>query len=173
MGLICGLIAAVSIFGGRAVGYQFIDRDTMSAMEDEMYGVNEDEDRDLYEEIMEDARLFRNVKGDDATKAFMVARDYTLASNPARVSDDEMYDFLAEYEYNLRSWGESPPTYEEWYVQWYELEADDEEYPGEESQSGIGRLLGSIGLFDIIFIFLGVSTAFQMVASRRQGNMYS
>jgi hypothetical protein len=165
MGVICGLVALLSICGGKLVGFQLVSLFPSETVE---LADEEEDDHELYEEFMEDARQFASVKGDDAIRAFMVKRDYTLQSSPSAISDEELYEFRADMEGDLLSWGESPPTYEEWYNEWYEIEPEYEGEGAAESETALGTIWNSFGLFDIIFFFLGVTTAFQMVASRPQ-----
>jgi hypothetical protein len=165
MGVLCGIIALISICGGKLVGFQLVSLfppETVELVDEE------EEDRELYEEFMEDARQFASAKEDDAIRAFMVKRDYSLQSSPSAISDEELYEFRADMEGYLLSWAETPPTYEQWYNEWYEIEP---EYEGEgtaESETVLGNIWNSFGLFDILFFFLGVTTAYQMVASRQE-----
>ena len=114
-------------------------------------------DEDMYayfEEEIEDARLLINGSGsDDFVRRFMVERGYTDATDPARVSAAELADFRDYVEPALREMAHSTPDFEEWQAS--SVEALDEISPW-------ALMRESFGLLDIVFVLLGVGTAFRL-----------
>jgi hypothetical protein len=86
----------------------------------------------------------------------MVERGYTYATNPANISDAELADFREYVEPELRYMAENPPDIEEW-------QESNAELLGELSPWSM--MLEDFGILDIIFMFLGIGTAFRLASS--------
>ena len=103
---------------------------------------------------MEDARLFAAGSGSEVfIRRFMVERGYSYATNPANVSDDELDDFRTYVVPELRRMAANPPSFEEW-------QADGLE--NIEDISPWTLMAEDFGLLDILFMALGVGTAFRL-----------
>ena len=111
---------------------------------------------DYYEEAMEDARLFVRGSGTDIfVRRFMVDRGYTYADDPASVTEAELADFREYVEPELREMAQNPPDYEAWQARNVEILED---------ASPWAMMLEDFGLLDLLFMFLGVGTAFRLAS---------
>ncbi len=153
-GVVCAVLAFGSIVVGKYWAYSaFVDEFQQAisgAMEyeDELYG--------FFEEEMEDARLLVAGSGTDLfTRRFMVERGYTYATNPRNVTDAELADFREYVEPELRYMAENPPDMEDW-------QASNAEILDEFSPWAMMR--EDFGILDILFIFLGIGTAFRLAS---------
>ncbi len=151
-GIVCGVLALGSIVVGKYWAYSaFVDQ-----FQDAVSGVmtSDDEMNDYYEQEVSDARAFVDGSGsDDFVRSFMVERGYTDATDPARVSADDIEYFRDYVEPALREMAEQPQDFEQW-------QANSIEAIGEISPWAMMR--ESFGLFDILFAFLGIGTAFRL-----------
>ena len=148
----CAILAFGSIVVGKYWAYSaFIDQVQASLAEVSEY---DDEMYDIYVEEMEDARLFVRGSGSDSfVRQFMVDREYTFATNPANVSNDEVAEFREYIEPSLRQIAEERPSFEEWQTLSADMFTD---------MSPWELMFADFGLLDILFIFLGIGTAFRL-----------
>ena len=153
-GVVCAVLAFGSIVLGKYWAYSaFVDQfqEAISgAMEfdEEMYA--------YFEEEMEDARLLVSGSGSDIfIRRFMVERGYTYTADPARVSKAEIADFREYVEPELRDMAQNAPDFEEW-------QASSVESLDELSPWAIMR--EDFGVLDILFVFLGIGTAFRLAS---------
>ena len=151
-GVVCAVLAFGSIVVGKYWAYSaFVDEfqeaiSSVTEYDEEMYS--------YFEESMEDARQFVEGSGSDIfVRRFMVERGYTYETDPASVSDDELADFREYVEPELRNWAQNLPDFEEW-------QASSVESLDELSRWAMMR--EDFGFLDILFIFLGVGTAFRL-----------
>lgn len=162
-GVQAGVVCAVLAFGAIVLGKYWAYSAFVDQFQDAISGVMTSElfDEDMYdyfEEEVEDARIFVNGSGsDDFVRRFMVDRDYTDATDPARVSAAELADFRDYVAPALREMAESSPDFEEWATS--SVEALDEISPW-------AMMLQDFGVLDIIFAFLGIGTAFRLGSQR-------
>ncbi len=151
-GVLCGALAFASIGLGKYwMAQSFIDEfqtNISSVMGDELDLV------EIYDEFVEDARLFAEGSGGELfTRQYMVDRNYSEASDPADVSREELQDFEEYYAADLRDAAQTQPTYEQWKAD--ALSEFNALSPWEFVKE-------SLGLFDILFLLLGVGTAFRL-----------
>ncbi len=85
----------------------------------------------------------------------MVERGYTYATNPAEVSKAELADFREYVEPELRDMAQNPPDFE----------------AGKQAASKVSieispwaMMREDFGVLDILFIFLGIGTAFRLAS---------
>lgn len=152
-GVICALLVVVALVLGKLWTYQGF-ADQMQTVIAEASVEEREEMYAFYREIQEDARLYAQGSGSDAfVRQFMVDRSYTEATDPARVSAEELSAFRTYDAPGLEEMSLTNPSFEEW------------------SQSGLGLfgevstldiLTDSFGLLDIVFLFLGMGTAFRL-----------
>ena len=158
-GMLAGVMCAVLAFGSIVVGKYwaydaFIDQVQESIYEVSENGEYDDEMYSYYIEEMEDARLFVRGSGTDTfVRQFMVDREYTYETNPASVSSDEVADFREYTEPWLRKLAAERPSYEEWQTDSAEVFED---------MSPWELMFADFGILDILFIFLGIGTAFRL-----------
>lgn len=151
-GVLCAVLAFGSIVLGKYWTYSaFVDQFQEAISGDMEY---DEEMHAYFEEEMEDARLIVNGSGSDTfIRRFMVERGYTYATDPARVSKAEVADFREYVEPGLRDMAQNPPGFEEWQASTVE---------SLEEFSPWAMMREDYGIFDILFVFLGVGTAFRL-----------
>lgn len=108
----------------------------------------------LYEEIMDDAEVYAAQVSDDASlREFMVDHSYSEAWEYADVSDEEIEDFKEFTGPELAGFAINPPTYKAWAGS-----AFDE--IGEISTAGL--MMEGFGILDVLFLILGVGSAYRL-----------
>ncbi|MCH9695516.1 MAG: hypothetical protein K0U72_13470 [Gammaproteobacteria bacterium] len=155
-GMQAGILCAILVFGSIVLGkywaysafvdqFQEVLSETME-FDDEMSG--------YFEAEMEDARVLVNGSGGEIfIRRFMVDRGYTFESDPASISDAELAEFREYVEPALREMAQSPPNFEEW-------QANSVDSLDEISLWAMMR--EDFGILDILFMFLGIGTAFRI-----------
>lgn len=106
-----------------------------------------------YQELMADAEAYPGSADFDALSAFIVDHSYGESG-----SEEEVDDFLATWGPLLDRWKAEKPSFETWRDAQVER-AKAEAFAG---QSWFDRYQTCFGLFDLIFIALGVTTAFKL-----------
>ena len=158
-GMLAGVVCAVLAFGSIGVGKYWAYSAFIDQVQEAISGVMEvdgvDEEMDAYfEEEKEDARLLVSGSGSDIfIRRFMVERGYTFATDPASVSKAELADFREYVEPELRNMALNPPDFEEWQAR--SSESLDELSP-------LAMMREDFGIFDILFVLLGIGTAFRL-----------
>ncbi len=155
-GMQAGVVCAVLALGSIVVGKYWAYSGIVDQLQEAISGISQfdEEMYDYFEEEVEDARLLVNGSGsDDFTRRFMVERGYTEATSPAGVSAYELADFREYVEPGLREMANSTPDFEEWRANG--VEALDQISPW-------AMMREDFGLFDILFAFLGIGTAFRL-----------
>ena len=151
-GMFCGVLAVAAILIGKALAVQFAAPGEIRKFAEA--NLNEA----VYQETMTDAAGYAQVAGGEGVERFMVEHGYTDADSPLEVSHDEKYDFETTRGQQLLEFASASPGFEEWQDREVEMLTASilDEY------SFMDRIKDSLGLFDIIFILLGVSTAFKI-----------
>lgn len=153
-GVSCGVLALLAIFAGKHLTVESWRADLADVMAAEEIW-EEGEGELIFAEISEDARLYNELdKSDDASlRRFLVERAYSEVSDPAAVSPEEFESFYLYDEPQLIWMVENNPDYQQW--QQYALQSLGDISSMEVIQS-------SFGFADLIFIFLGVATAYRL-----------
>lgn len=160
-GIICGVLAFGSIFGGKYLAADSIKTEMVSAIQElqtgfddpEMQQFYDEEMRAIYEEVKMDARLFSRLTSESEYAQFMVDRDYTEASSAAGVSGMEVREFIEYTVPELQWFTANNPSFREW--QDYNLNSVTD-------MSTMEWIKEDLGWLDIVFIVLGVGTAFRL-----------
>jgi hypothetical protein len=117
-------------------------------------GIEELFTEDTYAELMADAEAYPGSGADDdALSTFIVDHSYGESG-----SEEEMEDFLASWGPRLEEWKATRPSFEAW----RNAEAERAKAELFAGQSWFDRYRQGFGLFDLIFIALGVTTAFKL-----------
>lgn len=159
-GMACASTAAVltvaGIAGGKLLGTRFV------LEKDLRQGCQATFTPELHAEFVSDAADFALLAvdaGEGELRRFMVEHLYTGADSPEEVQDEELQGFLAVNAPNLRALHANPIPYAEWYAQ---REAESRQ-AFEEDFSIVQANLDGLDLIDLVFVVLGVSTAFGIV----------
>ncbi|MEM6473077.1 MAG: hypothetical protein AAF802_26180, partial [Planctomycetota bacterium] len=159
-GVICALIVVGSIYAGKYWMYSSFTEEAQSMIEEVMAEMDETEMRELYEEEMEDARIFARGSGSDTyIRQFMVDREYTDATSSSRIRADELDGFREYTAPRLLSLDQSRPSYDQWLTDSFSQfgEAFDELTPNQ-------MIREDFNFIDLIFLGLGMFTAFRLAA---------
>jgi hypothetical protein len=157
-GMLAGAVCAVLAFGSIGLGKYWAYSAFVDQFQEAISGAMEyDEDMyDYYEEEMEDARAFVRGSGSDIfIQRFMAERGYAYATDPGQVSKAELAEFREYVEPRLRDMAQNPPDFEAWQAS--SVESLDEISPW-------AMMREDFGLLDIVFLFLGIGTAFRLAS---------
>ncbi|MEM9171220.1 MAG: hypothetical protein AAGA84_00790 [Pseudomonadota bacterium] len=150
-GIVCGALVVLSLALGKVWTYNgFSDQVLALAQSDS------EEFLGYYEEEQEDARLLVRGDGSDRfVRQFMYERDYTDADSADAISQAEIDEFREFVEPDLRRVAANPQSFEEW---------KDSGFGLIEDLSTWEIIRNDFGFLDILFLFLGVGTAFRMAS---------
>lgn len=143
---ICGILALLAIMGGK---YMVIS-DLQSQVGD-ILSESSEAFHQVYENELKAAQAYTEVDGEQELRQFMVDYGYSDAFDAKGVSQDEITAFQEEFEPRLTGYATAQPDYEEWYQNTIE--------DGLKELTPMGLMKDSFGLIDILFLFLGISTA--------------
>ena len=156
---ICGCLVVASIFLGKYLIVSTYLDETIAQLE--MVG-NQDWG-DVYQEAVSTERgLYASIpKDDNSIKQFMIDHEYTKATSVATVPADDFKFFKEQFE------------------PWLASSASGEMQAASHMAEGFKATMGeispwtlvkeSLGVVDLIFLLLGVGTAFRLVAAARPG----
>lgn len=149
-GVAAGVLALVAILGGKYMIYSnFTDQ------LDEIMSGSVEEMRFVYDAQKEMADAFAAAAtDDDSLRRFMAESGYSEHADPSEVTQEEI-DFFVQYvQPQLAGFSGEQPSYEEWYASTLE--------PAFSSLTPMGLFAASFGLLDILFLVLGVATAYRL-----------
>lgn len=154
------VLTVVGIAGGKLIATHFVVQKELSASCEETFT------RELHAELQRDAADFAQLAAnpsDNELREFMIEHGYTPAESPAQIQPREVQEFLATTAVDLRSMRSSPSSYEDWYA----AQVAESRRAFEAEFSIVQANLDELSGFDLLWVFLGVSTAFGIV--RRSG----
>lgn len=159
MGMICSVLAAISIFGGRYLGMVLAYDQLLAADIDyvEMFL-----DEHTYQESLDEAATFQGVETDDDLRYFMYRYDYTEHLHYTDIPTVELEAFREDIAPVLDHIDRTQPDYGEWRALMLEetmlwLDMTPWDY-----------FNYSFEFLDILFILLGLASAFWL-GSRQEG----
>ena len=151
-GVVCGVLVVASIGLGKYWTYAAFTNELQAYVSE--IDTSGDEMRAYYEEEREDARLLVAGSGSDQfLRQYMVERGYTDASDPSRVRASELSEFREYIEPELREFASNQPSFAEWRGAMSDLT---------DELSPMAMMTEGLGVLDIVFLLLGVSTAFRL-----------
>jgi hypothetical protein len=153
-------LAVAGIAGGKLLGTRFVVEKELRTSCEATFTP------ELHGELVIDAADFARLSTDpteEEIRLFLVEHRYTGADEPDAIEDEELRAFHALQVPMLRAMRASSPSYEDWYA---EREAESRR-AFEESFSIVRANLDGLNGLDLLFVALGVSTAFGIV--RRAG----
>ena len=143
--VIAAALTVAAIFGGKLFTIEFSARGQIA----ELYTKAD------YQEQMRDARDFPGTDDRALLETYMVEHDF---AEPG-VTDEEIEFFEQQWASKLTKWNANKPTIEDW-----REEMAAEAYEVVLNELGyFGLLKESLGFLDIIFLVLGLSTAYGLV----------
>ena len=155
-GVGAAIFAVLAIFAGKALVVELGAPREIRAMADELLPA------ELYVEMQQDAADWREVDEEDpaAVAAFMVAHGYTEAGSAEEITSEERQGFLEGQAPLLDAMAAEGWSEEEW------RERSIDAFSGGflADYSWLDRIKDSLGPFDLLWILLGVTTAWRIGA---------
>ena len=157
-GAATGLFAVVITVGAIFAGKMFAVYLVLNASLDE---INGDVNQVMYEEYMEDARLFNDIRdgNEQQWREFMIDRGYSEERYPDDILKQDLEDFRTYTAGPLIEMYEEQPTYDQWKSD-VAVASDDLIDASLLSEYAIDNL----GFLDILFVIVAVATAFSLAS---------
>jgi hypothetical protein len=152
--IVACLLTVAAIFAGKAIGFGWAAPRELAKMSEEMFP------SESYDEMKTDADGWAAVDTADsaAVAAFMISHGFTEAEATDEVTEEERDGFLEEAAPGLVEFHDKGWTLE----QWREHESSEMAAMLTGGTSWVDRIKSSLGFLDIVFILLGVSTAWKI-----------
>ncbi len=151
-GIMCAALAFVAIFAGKFFAYQSFQSNWVSLVSDEFQS---EEFQQAFEEEVEFARLYvDDVYDDQSMRQYMVDYEYSEFLQADQVTDEELQYFKNEIDPFFRLIATESVNFEQWIEASFGSEV--------EEISTLELMKEDFGLFDILFLFLGLGTAFRL-----------
>lgn len=158
-GVVCALLVVASIMGGKYLYTSSMQTELAEAMSDPAAFEGIDL-RAVYEEELEDARIYAaNVFDEASLSEFLVERGYSEAADAANVSAEEFDAFMTFSQPRLEEIAANQPGFDEW--RQHSLAGSIEDL------STLDLIVDNLDLFDLLFLFLAVGTAYRLGAAGR------
>ncbi|MGD8886341.1 MAG: hypothetical protein PVF34_11995, partial [Gammaproteobacteria bacterium] len=145
----CAALALLAIIGGKYMLYSSFKDDISQLIAD-----NIEEVRSVYDMQMIAVDAFENVTDEESLRHFMVDYEYTESYSTDNITDEEIGTFKAEIEPLLTTYRSQKPSFDEW------VKASFEDQIGEISTFEL--IKENFGFLDVLFLFLGVGTAYRL-----------
>ena len=157
LAVLCAGLSLVAILAGKAFAFSW-------AVSSDLDDAKSDFNQQAYAETQTDASDFAQLPADaddDALRQFMHDHDFSTAAVPGGISTEEIEFFRAGQIPYFREFEHEKPSFETWrdvqYASWR---------AGVEAEiSLVEGVQQSLGMLDLLFAFLGVSTAYGLVMS--------
>lgn len=155
MGVVCAFVALASIFIGKMWAFDI-------AMPSEMRkAVHEMLTEEGYRELVTDAKEFAKAPSEAEYPKFMVEHGYSEAESPENVTQEEVQAFKTQSVSMLEDMHREQPTFE----QWRNAMVRETTEKAMKEVDVVEAVVEDLGPIDLIFAFLGLATAFKLVAS--------
>ena len=151
VGVACAILVVLSIFGGKYMAASAFQNGFLEEIQNPDQTESEGW-KQVYEIETAEARAFARLDGsDESLRQFLFDHEY---SESEQVTQAEIEDFIIHTQPRLHFIIENKPSYEEWLkVSLYETIGD---------LSAFDLMIESLGWMDILFLFLGVGTAYRL-----------
>ncbi|MCG8673175.1 MAG: hypothetical protein MI867_27555 [Pseudomonadales bacterium] len=150
-GTICAILAVCAIMGGKYLFYADLQANISSAFEEMGSG---DMMRAAYDEWLVEAEAYGQVTNDQSLRQFMYDYDYVDYASPDQITSSDIEEFKQEYAQSFDEFGSTQPTYDEWMNNFVAPEI--------QSISTFDVVQESLGWLDLLFIFMGVASAYRI-----------
>lgn len=147
-------LALTSIFVGKVLAVKFGAPGEIRELAAKEYT------HERFDEVRRDAEDYVSVTSEDELRRFLVEHGYTEATSAAAVSYDEITRFKADQAHQLEGFQAAHPTFELW-----QKGMSDGAVAQVMARVSLPEMVvENLGVVDAVFVFLGVSTAFKLVA---------
>lgn len=144
--IVCGALAFAAIIGGKYMIY--------SGFQDDFMNISKEDYQGYYQMEVQAAQQIDYLVDEQSKRQFMVDYGYSEASEPGEVTREEILDFQSHDIPRLQSIQSSQPNFDTWYETYI--------ISSFEEVSTLDLVKESLGFIDIIFILLGVGTAYRI-----------
>ena len=149
-GIICGVLALLSIFGGKYMAYS-----TFQAEFADTYSSQSGELREAYNQEKSIADIYiSTVQNEQSQKQFMADYGYSYSTELRGVTDEEFYNFVSYAVPRFEALAYDSMDFDTWSNTSYEDVMT--------GYSTFDLMKESFGLLDVLFLFFGVGTAFRL-----------
>jgi hypothetical protein len=150
MGLICALCALGAIYFGKCFAIDYTAEDDLKELAELSFS------REVYDEFKFNAEAFSKITSESQYPSFIAYAGYSETENPEEVTQEEIDDFVEYTIPELKKMLEENPDYDTWKQQ----STDQLIASVNANYTSADFVIDSLGLFDLLFAFLGVATAF-------------
>jgi len=151
-GFICGVLALLSIFGGKYMAYS-----TFQAEIADTYSSQSQELRQAYNEEKALAEIYvSGTQSEQSQKQFMADYGYTYSTEASGVTDEEFDNFVTYAVPRLESLAYDSMSFDTWSDTTYE--------DAMGGYSTIDLIKESFGLLDALFLLFGIATAYRLAS---------
>ncbi len=150
----CAILALLAIFGGKYMTTSYFISEATAAISTstEMDGVDQE---NIFNKMQNDAIQFSTTVSDDISlRKFMAEQGYSDFTDADSVTDEEVSWFKENQQPLLEEILNNSQGFEEW------RSAMDDDF--QSNISTFDLMIESLGLLDLLFLFLGVSTAYRL-----------
>lgn len=152
----CAILAVCAILGGKYMIEDYYIAQTDSFFDGELH----DEMSSGYDKLNEEIEIYTAIENDDyLVKRFISDYGYTNADSVTEISDGELEEFRETMAFNIAAMEQVPDLQ----AALNEMQAEHEQEMGTDST--FSYMIENMGILGIIFIFLGMSTAYKIVRS--------
>lgn len=154
-GVACAILVVMTIIGGKFSFYSSFENDLLTTLQ----AATTDADlQPTYDEMRYDAAGLADTPYDDASlRTYMVNHAFSDLDSASAITDEELEDFKLYFQPDLETFHRTQPTFDEW-----KHDYKNQMYSDFGEFSTLSMVLESLGIMDLIFLLLGVSTAFQI-----------
>ncbi len=152
-GVICAVMVLCAIFGGKYLATASFQAEWQSAISD-ISQEQRIELRQVYKEQKTIASDYAKIEDAGTLRAFMLANGYTDASTTAEISEAEINDFEDYSAPVLLDLEQGKLDFDQWLSAMFDARLGD--------YSTVDLVLENLGLIDIVFLILGMATAFRL-----------
>lgn len=151
----CAVLVVIAIFGGKYMFISSYQEDIASIISD----ASSEEMQDFMDMMNYESEVFAQISRDETSiKQFMYDYEYTEASQPRAVTDEELAEFREYIQPMLEDGVESTMSAEQYFAQAVP------QLGAAMNESVWSWVFESLGLIDMLFLFLGCGTAFRLVS---------
>lgn len=150
--ILCGIYALLAIMGGKYLVVASLQEEWSQQLSEA--SVDDVEYRQYYDEEINIAKQYLYADHDDQSiRIFMVEMGYTDFYNPEKVTDFEVENFKKITVPRFKALADGSMKYETW---------KEAQFSAIEEFSTLDLFKASFGILDIVFLFLGVGTAYRL-----------
>ena len=149
VGVFCAILALMAIIGGKYLVY-----DGFKDQLGDIFAGSKEEMRYMYNMEMDAAKAFREVTDEASLKTFLAEFEYSDAYAANKVTQEEIDAFKEDDQVALTQYAYAKPKFDDW----YQTRITDRFV----NISTFDLMQESFGALDILFLLLGISTAFRI-----------